>query len=79
MNEPMLFQIVTAVLFAVVLELLMAVRKQPARGQSQPRAKTTDGREQGMDPVYCFNDCMRIQGQSKDMFCGVACGFKETG
>ncbi len=78
MNEPMLFQIVTAVLFAVVLSLFMAARKEPARLPNQPRTKTTDGRKRGMDPTYCFNDCMRIQGQSKDMFCGVACGLKGT-
>ncbi len=78
MNEQMLFQIVTAVLFAVVLSLLMAERKQPAR-RPNPKGRADAGPKQGMEPTYCFNDCMRIQGQSKDAFCGVACGLKGTG
>jgi hypothetical protein len=77
MNDPAIFQIVTAVIFAVVLSLLMAERKQPARHPS-PKGRADARPRQEMEPTYCFNDCMRIQGQSKGMFCGVACGLKGT-
>jgi hypothetical protein len=73
MNDPTIFQIVSGVILAVVLLLLVAPRKRAAR---QLNAKTgpVERPKRGMEPMYCFNDCMRIQGPSRGVFCGIACG-----
>lgn len=75
MNDPAIFQIVSGVILGVVLILLMAPRKRPARGLN-PKTRASAARKREMDPTYCFRDCVRIQGQSRDTFCGVACGLK---
>ncbi len=77
MNDPSIIQIMSAVVFVLVLSLLVAPRRQPVKGSKQ-KVGVRQGWKRGIEPGYCFNDCMRIQGQSKDIFCGVACGTKEA-
>ena len=75
MGEPTVFQLVIFIISAIVFLLLMTSRKQVERG-TELRAQANNGRNRKIEPSYCFNDCVRMHGESKDTFCGVACGIK---
>ncbi len=75
MGEPTVFQLVIFVISAIVFLLLMAPRKQVERA-SDAHLLASDGNKK-IEPSYCFNDCVRVHGASKNAFCGVACGIKD--
>jgi hypothetical protein len=76
MGEPKLFQLAIFIISAIAFILLMTSRKQVERG-TELRAQANIGRYRKIEPSYCFNDCMRTHGDSKDIFCGVACGIRD--
>ncbi|MBI5252157.1 MAG: hypothetical protein HY912_21895 [Desulfomonile tiedjei] len=76
MGEPTIFQMAIVAISAIVLLLLIAQGKQ-IRREPVPRTQKNDRVNRKIEPAYCFNDCVRIHGQSKDGFCGTACGIKD--
>lgn len=74
MAELTIFNIAIIGTFLIVLFLFMAPRKQAERGSTSINGGNYRTARK-IEPGYCFNDCLRIHGDSKDAFCGVACGI----
>jgi hypothetical protein len=73
MGEPTLIHLAIFVISAIVFLFLITYRKQVER--TEPKSGAPHGHKT-IQPSYCFNDCMRMHGNSKVNFCGAACGLK---